>query len=207
MTTTDITVFEKISADVEAAEPARPKVLLYATALISTAVILGFTSLVGFYLAERADYLAQGLEEPWLPGGTTIPLTQPNFMLLTVGLSAVTMLWAIQAVGNNDRANAFIALGLTLLFGFAQITQTFFLLSIMELELASDGRAALLYSVIGAQIALMGAAMIYLTLTGLRTLGGNYSSKDYEGVVSAGMFWTVSALMYVLVWYAVYITK
>ena len=207
MTTADVTVYDKISADVPVAETSRPSILLLATGLVSAAVLMGFTAMVGFYLSERAEYLKTApVEEPWL-NESIIPLTQPNFMLLTVGLSAVTALWAVYSVRNDDNANAYIAIGLTILFGLSQIAQTFFLLSLMELELASEEKAVWLYSIIGSQIALMMMAILYLALTGLRTLGGSYSSKDYEGMASATFFWIVSGLVYVLVWYVVYITK
>lgn len=206
MSTAEVTVYDKISADVEAPEAAKPSVLLLATGLVSISIFMGFIALIGFYLAERADFLKAGGEEPWLPD-TTIPLTQPNFMFLSVTLSAVTALWAVYSVRNDDTANALIATCVTLVFGISQIAQTFFLLSIMELDVSSDERAVWLISIIGAQIALMILACIYLALTGLRTVGGGYSSKDYEGMASAAFFWILSALVYVLVWYAVYITK
>ncbi len=205
MSTAEVTVYDKISADVEAPEQARPSVLLMATGLVSISVFMGFAALVGFYLTERAGFRAV-TGEPWLTEAT-VPLTQPNFMLLSVGLSAITALWAVYSVRNDDTANALLATGLTLLFGVSQIAQTFFLLSIMELEASADERSVWILSVIGAQIALMILAIIYLALTGLRTVGGGYSSKDYEGMASAALFWIVSALVYVLVWYAIYITK
>jgi hypothetical protein len=41
-------------------------------------------------------------------------------MMVTAAMSVVTMAWAVQAIGNDDRKNAYIALGITLLFGSGQ---------------------------------------------------------------------------------------
>ena len=124
---TDITPYDAVPLDVGPSEPARPRLLLLGTALVCASVLVGYGSLVGHYLSERAAVVAAG--QAWLPGGVKIPLTQPNFMMLTLVFSVVSVLWAVDAAKANDRANALIAFGLTLLFGFAQIVQTGFLLS------------------------------------------------------------------------------
>ena len=80
--TTDITPYEYIPADVPAAEPARPRLLLIATSLMSVAVAMGFLGLIGHYVAERAAVVQTG--ERWLPDGVDIPLTQPNFMGISI---------------------------------------------------------------------------------------------------------------------------
>jgi len=201
----EVTPYQSIPVDLAEGTPARPQLLLTATALVSASVLVGYMSLVGYYLSVRADVLDRG--GVWLPSGTVIPLTQPNYMMLTLTFSVVTALWALQAVRNDDRANAFIAFGLTVLFGFSQLVQTGFLLTLMELP-ASDGeRAALLYALIGTQLVLTGLAMGYLVLTTLRTIGGGFSARDYEGVLSATIFWIVTVGVYSVLWYAVYITK
>ena len=41
----------------------------------------------------------------------------------------------------------------------------------------------------------------------LRTVGGEYSAKDVEGIRGAAMFWYVTVGLYLVLWYAIYITK
>ena len=202
---TDITPYDVIPVDVVAAEPARPRLHLVATALTSGALLVGYASLLGFYLSRRAAVIATG--ERWLPEGVDIPLTQPNFMMLTLVMSLVTILWALSSVRRDDRANAYLAYGLTLVFGFAQIMQTAFLLTIIEMPIAGSEPAALIYTLVGAQLVVIGIAMGYVALTALRTIGGGYSAADVEGVVATTVFWFVAVGIYLALWYAVYITK
>jgi heme/copper-type cytochrome/quinol oxidase subunit 3 len=205
MTMTDISPYKPVPLGVVASEPARPRLLLIGTALASAAVFVGYASIIGFYLSQRAAVRAGG--DAWLPDGVKIPLTQPNFMLLTLSFSAVSMLWALSSVRHDDRANAFLAFGLTLVFGFAQVAQTAYLFSLMALPVAGSAAGALILTLIGLQLAVAAAAMAYVVAMALRTLGGGYSSNDYEGVLCAVVFWMTSVGVYTLLWYAVYITK
>ena len=77
----------------------------------------------------------------------------------------------------------------------------------MEMPVTAGDQAALIYALVGVQLTLTGLAMGYLFLMGLRTLGGGYSAKDYEGVLSAAIFWIMTVGVYTALWYAVYITK
>lgn len=203
---TDITPYQPVPLEVVGPEPVRPRLLLMGTALVSAATFVGYASLVGFYASQRTAALAEAGAQ-WLPKNVQIPLTQPNFMLLTMAFSAVTMLWALSAVRQDDRANAYIAFALTLTFGVAQIFQTAYLLTVMQMPAAGAASAALIYTLIGLQILVAAAALAYVVVMGLRTLGGGYSANDYEGVLSATVFWMMSVGVYLLLWYAVYVTK
>ncbi len=205
---TDITPYDAIPLDVASGPPARPRLLLIATGLVSSAIFIGYYSLVGHYISERQTTLRDS--EPgtqWLPDGVSIPLTQPNFMLLTMVFSIVSMIWAVAAIRSDDRANAYIAIVLTLVFGFSQIVQTAYLLNIMEMPITAGDQAALIYALVGTQLVLTGLGMGYVLVMGLRTMGGGYSAKDYEGVLSAAIFWIMTVGVYTALWYAVYITK
>jgi len=201
---TDITPYDIVPSEVDASEPARPRVLLTATILVSGAILAGYSTLIGHYAAVRQAVIQSG--EVWLPDGVVIPLTQPNFMMLTMVMSVLAMLWAVDSVRHDARANAYMAFALTLVFGLAQILQTGFLISIMEMPTETEP-AVLIYSLIAVQVAVMGAAMAYVATIALRTLGGGYTSRDYEGVLAASMFWMMSVGVYLLLWYVVYITK
>lgn len=202
---TDVTPYDFIPADVAPAPPARPRLLMQATSLVSAAIIMGFMGLIGQYVAERADVIATG--ERWLPEGVVIPLTQPNFMGLTLAFSVITIWWSVSAIRNDDRPNAFIAFVLSLMFAFAFLAQTAYLLTIMSLEIMATERAVLFYGIIGTHMVLMLIAMGFAVIMALRTLGGEYSARDYEGVLSSALFWTMTVALYGVMWYAIYITK
>lgn len=202
---TDITPYDFIPADVAPARPARPRLLVLATSLGSVAVMMGFMALIGQYVAQRSEVLATG--ERWLPEGVNIPLTQPNFMGLTLAFSVITIWWSVSAIKNDDRSNAFIAFMLSLAFAFAFLAQTSYLLTIMQIEILTTERATLIYAIIGTHIVLMLLAMGFALVMALRTLGGEYSARDYEGVLSSALFWTMTVVLYGVMWYAIYITK
>ena len=203
---TAVSAYDVLPPDLPAAEPDRPRLTLIGTALASAGVVAGFAALIGAYLSLRADALANSGQ--WLPTEVTIPLTQPNFMAITMVMSAVAMAWAVYASRNDDRANTLIAVGLTLLFGFAYISQTFFLLAIMDLPLADRGMPGwFLWAIAGSHVALVVVAMAYVATMALRTMGGRISVQDQEGLLGATMFWYVTVGVYLFIWYAVYITK
>ncbi|MEM9563659.1 MAG: cytochrome c oxidase subunit 3 [Actinomycetota bacterium] len=205
MTTTDITPYDFVPADVAPAGPARPKLLLLATSLTSVAMAMGFLGLIGYYAAERAAVIQTG--ERWLPEGVEIPLTQPNFMGVSIAFSVITIWWAVASVRNDDRSHALLAYAISILFAVAYIAQTAYLFTIMQIEINADERSALLYGVIGTHLVMMIVAIGFVLVVGLRTLAGEYSSRDYDGVNSAALFWTVVAALYGVMWYAIYITK
>ncbi len=204
---TDITVYDVIPERVAAPTPTRPRLLVIGTMLASAAVAMGMAGLLGIYLETRADVMAEG--QRWLPDGVNIPLTQPNMMAMTLLLSVFAMVWAVGSIKADDRPNTYIALGLALMFGIAYISQTAYLLTIMEMPIRGDvlERPPLLYALIGTHLVVMIAAMLYAAAMGIRTLGGEYNSKDVEGLYGAASFWTVAVVLYLAVWYAIYITK
>ncbi len=199
------TSHDLIPASYEEAPPVRPRLLVLATSLVSAAVAMGFIGLHSVYIADRADVLATGGR--WLPDGVNIPLTQPNFMGLTLSFSVVTIWWAVSATRSDDRANSVLAFAISLMFAFAYLAQTAYLFTIMEIEILADERAVLLYGIIGTHIVMTIAAMVFVVVMALRTIGGDYNSRDYEGVLSAALFWTMMVAMYGVMWYVIYITK
>lgn len=194
-----------LPAAVAVAEPSRPRLLVLATSLVSIGFVAGYGALMAMYLAERAAVISTG--ETWLPAGTVIPLTQPNFMALTMVWSLVSMAWAIAAINSDDRSNAKVALSLTLLFGLGVLAQTGYLLFLMEVEIAATRAGLLLLAVIGSHLAILAGAMGFVLVTLMRLFVGEYSSRDNDGIWAATVFWYVMVGLYLVLWYAVYITK
>jgi cytochrome c oxidase subunit 3 len=187
-----------------AAPPARPRVLLIGTVLAIAAAAMAFAGMLGWYLHVRAETIAGG--DPWLPEGVTIPLTPGTMGLITLAMSCVTMLWAVYAIGNDDRRSTWLAMGLTLLLGGAELNLMGFYYSQMHLAAASP-QGVLIYAITGAFLAMLGAAMLFVLVTVFRTLGGQYSAKDREGVVAATLFWYATVAVYAVIWYAIFVTK
>jgi cytochrome c oxidase subunit 3 len=178
---------------------------MISTAFAAAAAAMGLLALIGVYLAQRADVLARG--QAWLPEGATIPLTAPNMAAVTLVMSVFTVQWAVYAIGNNDRINANVAMGLTLLLGFAYLNSAVYLYTQMGLGIRDSITGLLVYAVSGTHMALMIGAMVFVLVMVFRTLAGQYSSRDREGVAAAALFWDVTVALYLVIWYAVYVTK
>lgn len=184
--------------------PARPRVLLVGTALASAAAFMTVIGLVGIYLAARADVVSAG--GAWLPDGSNIPLTPGNMAFATMLLSGVSMWWAVDAVGKNDRQMAYLALGLTIFFGIAVINATSFLYTQSNLPVSTTP-GLLIYAVTGAHLAMISVGLLYAAVMTFRTLGGEYHGRDREGLTAAAMFWYVTIAAHAVIWLAIYVTK
>lgn len=205
-------------ADAPAAPPSRPRVLLTGTALAIGGVAMLFAGLIGVYLATRHGVVHPMTGRPgtWIPKAAEmvagkpvdakIPLTPGNMILFTLLLSGVTMQWAVYSVGNNDRQGAFLAMGITLMFGLAAITATSFLYTQMHLP-ASTVPGTLIYAITGAHLAMIVAAMAFGSVMTFRTLGGEYAGRDREGITAAALFWHAMIALYVPIWLGIYVAK
>lgn len=189
-----------------AAPPARPRVLLVGTALAAAACFMAIVGMVGVYLATRAAAIAGAPDAGWLPDGVVLPLTPGNMALATMVLSGLTMWWAVDAVGKNDRPMAYLALGLTVFFGAAVINLTSSLYTQMDLPAATTP-GVLIFAVTGTHIAMMIVGMVYIAFMTFRTLGGEYKGRDREGLVAATVFWYVTIAAHAVIWLAIYVTK
>ena len=190
-----------------APEPARPRVLLVGTALASGASFMVFAGMVGVYLSVRSSVIAGG--DRWLPAGVDLPLTPANMGLFTLLMAAVTMQWAVDAMGKSDRPHAYLAMGTTLLLGVSHIVMMAYYYTQMNLVLngESSTQSVLIYSITGLHLAMVVAALIFIALMAFRALGGQFTGRDREGVASAAMFWYVTIAVYAVVWYSIFIVK
>jgi len=193
-----------------APEPVRPRIGLTGTALASFGITLFFGGLIGVYLSTRAEFRSQTGD--WFPGDSTIDLAQPNVMALTLIMAAFTIAWSVYSIANDDRLNTYLSLGITMLLGVGYINQAFYLLNktglVLNVDEGGAHPAAVLLHVVGiSHIALVAAALIFVLVVTIRALGGNYNSHDREGVLSAALFFHVTVAIYMVIWYAVYITK
>lgn len=178
----------------------RRRELIFGTAFATAGVVAVMATLIGYYLAARN---AAGVE---FFKDSHIPLTQPNMQALTLAMSVVTMQWAVYSISRDDRAHAYMALGVTLLLGAAFINQTIFLYHQAAVVLASTA-GPLFYAVTGGSLAMVIAGMIFIILMAFRALGGQFSSRQPDGIAAAAVFWYASCAVYAVVWVAVYIMK
>jgi heme/copper-type cytochrome/quinol oxidase subunit 3 len=192
-------------ADPVPAPPRRPRVLLLGSAFGSVASALTILGLLAAYLQVRGDELAAG--RTTLPEGVVLPLTPGNMGMVTLAMSAITMAWAVDALRKDDRPHAYLALGLTLLFGVAFINSTVYLYQQLALPPTDTPIAGLLYAVTGAHLVMVVGGMLFAAVMAFQALGGQLTGRDAEGMNAAALYWYVTIAVYAVLWYAVYITK
>ncbi len=178
----------------------RRRELLFGTGLVTAGVAMALVTLVGSYLATRDAAGAAWLVE------NDIPLTQPNMQLLTLGMSAVTMQWAVWSIGRDDRYHTYLALGVTILLGAAFVNQTSFLFSQAGVTM-DQPEGPLFYAVTAGHLAMVVAGLIFIALMAFRALGGQFSSRQPDGISAAAVFWYACIGLYALIWFAVYVQK
>ncbi len=183
----------------------RPRVLIVGTGFAAAASLMYFAGLLGVYLSLRSAEIQSG--RTWLPEGAEIPLTQPNMMFITLIMSVVTVHWASWAAKHDDRPNLYLALGLTLLFGFAFVNQASYLYGLMQFDVTGSKVAVLVYTITGSHLAMLVLSMVFLAVVAFRALGGQETSRQHDGLSSAVLYWDCMVLVYSLIWIAIYVTK
>lgn len=185
--------------------PPRPRVLLVGTALASSAAVMTVLALTGLYLRLRADVLAEG--GTWLPEEANLQLTPGNMGLVTLLMAAVTAAWAVYALRNEDRLNAYLALGVTVLLGVAFINGAVYGWQQLGLGIADSTQAVLIYTITGLHVAMVAVGLLFLSVMAFKALGGQLTGRAAEGLSAATLFWYVTIGVYAVIWYGIYITK
>lgn len=185
--------------------PRRPRVLLIGAAFGGVASSLVVLTMLGVYLALRADRIAAGV--PALPDGVVLPLTPGNMGMVTLLMSAVTMAWMVYALRMADRVHAYLALVVTLVLGVAFINSTVYLYQQLAMGFTTSATSGLLYAVTGAHLVMVVVGLVFTAVMGFHALGGQLTGRDAEGMSAAALYWYLIVAVYAAVWYGVYITK
>jgi cytochrome c oxidase subunit 3 len=187
-------------------EPRRPRVLLIGSAFGAVSSALVVLSTMAVYLQLRHDYLAGGGAGA-VPEEFVLPLTPGGMGLVTLLMSLVSVSWAVWSLRRDDRPHAYLAVGLTLLFGIAFINATVYLYEQIQLPLAFSGLGALLYIVTGAHLVMVVVGMVFVAVMGFQSLGGQLTGRDADGMSAAALYWFVTVAVYAVIYYGIYITK
>ena len=188
-----------------APEPRRPRVLLVGAALGAAASALIVLTILAVYLQVRGDRIAGGSST--LPDDVVLPLTPGNMGMVTLAMSVISMAWAVYALRNDDRTHAYLALGLTLVFGVAFVNSTVYLYQELLMGFDASATAALLYAATGAHLVMVVVAVVFAAVMAFQALGGQLTGRDAEGMSAAALYWYVTVAVYAAVWFGIYITK
>lgn len=189
-----------IPATFDASPLPRRRLLLFGTAFASAAAAMAILTLVALYLEAR------GVAGTAWFADNKVPLTQANMNMGTLLMSAVTVQWAAWAIARDERGQAYLALGITALMGAAFINQTSFLYTVAEVTMDQTA-GPYFYAVTGAHLAMVIAALAMLVVMAFKTLGGQYSSTNPDGLSALALLWHAAVALYAVIWIAVYVMK
>jgi len=193
-----------------AAEPLRNRTLLVGTAFAAAAVVMMFAGLFAIYasLRQNNEFLVEnGLGGTlWFPD-LAVQIAPGTMMLFTSWISAFTVSWAAQAIKNDDRKNAYLALGLTIVMGAAIINQAAFAIADFGVPIDRSTAALMFYVLYGSFIVFLGSAMLFVLLMTIRALIGQFDSRNADGVQAAALYWYATVIVYAVLWYTITITK
>ena len=182
----------------------RPRTVMVGTLFASAAAAMVYFGILAIYVARRAETRELGLE--WFPEGV-VELGPSGWIFWTLVLAAFTVQWAVQAIRNEDRANAFVALAITAMFGAAIFNQLWFIINDTGFALTGTEGQFMFFVVIGTYITFLIGAVLFLAVTTLRALFGQFGPRQDDGVAAAAMFWHTVSIMYWVIWIAVFVTK
>jgi len=186
--------------------PTRPRVLLIGTALSCVGSVMAFAALLGLYAERRAVAVRAHLE--WIPKEVSIDLTPFNVALVGLIILLVVLHWAIYCINNDDRPRAYLALGLGTLLAAAYINSVCFAFTQMGFTVRDpSGVGALVYAITGLHLAMAGGGIVFIGLMAFRTLGGQFSGRDREGLTAALVYWYVTVAVYAAIWFTIFVTK
>lgn len=180
-----------------------PTPVMVGTFLVIAAGTALFAGLLGGYAAARAA--AQAAGEPWPPETAILPNTPLAVTYLTLLMSSFTAQWAAAAIRLGARTQVYLAVGTTLLLGFAFLNGITFAWERVALEAGADPFATWVYALTVPHFLMVIAACVVFLVLGFRALGGQFSASNREFVDCAAAFWhfavAVGAVLWIAVWF------
>jgi heme/copper-type cytochrome/quinol oxidase subunit 3 len=184
--------------------PPRPRMLFVATALACAAGGMLFAGMLAVWISLRDA--AGGTTAAWLPKGVAIPGVAANMMVIIMVGASVVAQWAVYAMGEDNRRDAVVAVGLLVIFGIAVFNAQAYIYQQVDVGV-STRYGALFFSVTGAFLFALVAGMIMAVIVVFRSLGGRYTSKRHEGISALALYWHFLTAAFAAVWFVVYVVK
>jgi cytochrome c oxidase subunit 3 len=185
-----------------AAPERRRHVTLVGTVFAIAASAMLMAAVLAAYFGARQ--VAQAGGKPWLPDGVDIPNVPLFVAYITLLMSSLTAQWIVSAVKLDDRRQAYVATGLTLLFAAAFVNGLTFCWGQLG-AVAGDGAFAdRMYAVTIVHLGLLIVGVVYLAVMGFRALGGHFGARSAEVVQSAVAYWHFVVFAGIAVWWCIW---
>lgn len=185
-----------------APEPGRRNVVLVGTLVAAAGIVALVGALLGGYLSARD--VAKADNVVWPPEGTALPNVALLVTYVGLLLSAFTAQWAYAAIRQDDRKQAYWALGATALLGACFLNGISFVWSRLALEAGSGPYANHVYAVTATHFVLVIAALITFLVVGFRVFGGQLGRSESELLLSAVVVWHVVVVAGVVIWWTLW---
>jgi heme/copper-type cytochrome/quinol oxidase subunit 3 len=144
-------------------------------------------------------------------GGTWVDATKlhlPNMALamtyLSLFMSSFTAQWAVSAIKLDDRRQAYVAMGLTLVLATAFLNGMTFCWAQIGAQAGDGAFADHMYAVTAVHVLLVVVAIVFFAVMAFRALGGHFSPKNAEFVAAAVAFWHFVVVAGVVVWWCIW---
>jgi cytochrome c oxidase subunit 3 len=140
----------------------------------------------------------------WVPDGVTLPNVALAVTYASLLMSSFTAQWVVSAIKLDDRRQAYVATGLTLLLGGAFINGLTFCWAQLGAGAGDGAFADRMFAVTAVHLLLVVLAIVYLVVIAFRALGGQFGPRSSEGVVGAVAFWHFMVFAGVAVWWCIW---
>src|SRR5437588_8867295 len=171
-----------LTAGDAAAEAQAPRgVSNVATAILVAGESMALFGLVAAYYAVRA----QAFKWPPVNLGTYLP----TMIAVTMGMTAVTIQWAIWAIRRNDQRTTLAALGITIFFAFAVLNGQWYALAHLRFGPAATTYGTFVYVLTGFHMVHVIAGIVVLSAVLGRAVGGEFDADDHDTLTAAAVFW------------------
>ena len=182
--------------------PERRHVMLVGTMLTIAAGVSLFGGLLAAYFATRNATVSAG--GTWGPAAGDLPNAALAVTYSSLLLSSFTAQWAVSAIKTNERVQAYVAVGVTLLLGGAFINGLTFCWGQVGLVAGKDDFGTYVWAITGVHLFVVIAAMVYFAVMGFRVFGGQFHARNSEFVASAAAFWHFAVFAGGAVWWSVW---
>lgn len=180
----------------------RPRNILTLTALLAGAGgLMLFGALLGVYLLLRSRV------EPFIPEDALLDNYLGNMMMITIGMSALTVEWGYSAVKRAVSAQAKIAYVMTIGFGLAFLNLLWYSATETHYGVASHPYGTVLTVMAVAVGVVVAVGIGFALLTLFRVMGGQVSAADPDQSRALGWYWQFTVVASAIVWYTVVVLK
>ena len=185
-----------------APEPGRRNVVLVGTLVAAAGLVALIGGLLGGYLSARDAAGADNVAFP--PEGTAIPNVALLVTYMGLVLSAFTAQWAYSAIRQDDRKQAYWALGATAVLGACFLNGLSFAWAQLGLEAGSSAYANHVYAVSVTHFVLVIGALLAFLVVGFRIFGGQLGRNESELLLSTVVIWHVVVAAGVVIWWTLW---